>query len=186
VSPNKNELSVLLKVIKIVKSIMKKISIQKLTVENFKIYGSFSNLINPKSPRLGPEPIEFYRDIEQLNIGQSNVASFSVCRVSKRPLIIQKLEFHNYTSEGLLPLDGDVLIHVALASRNGEVPVDKIEVFLIPKGTFVTIRPGVWHHAPFAYGCDYVNAMVVLPERTYAKDCFVSIIPEADQLEIEI
>lgn len=165
---------------------MKKINIKKLSFDNFRIYGSFSEMINPKAPRLGPEPIEFYRDMEQLNLGQSNTASFSVCRVSKRPMVISKLEFHNYTAEGLMPVDGDVLIHVALATRNGEVPLDRIEVFLVPKGTLVTIRPGVWHHAPFAFGYDFVNVLVVLPERTYAKDCFVSIIPEDKQLEIEV
>lgn len=165
---------------------MKRISVQKLTTENFKIYGSFSNLINPKAPRLGPEPIEFYRDMEQLNLGQANIASFSVCRVSKRPLLIQKLEFHNHNDEGLLPIDGDVLIHVALATRNGEVPTDLIEVFLVPKGTFVRIRPGVWHHAPFAFDSDYVNVLVVLPERTYANDCAVFLIPDDKQIEIVI
>jgi ureidoglycolate lyase len=164
---------------------MGKIGIKKLTSDNFKIYGSFSNMINPKAPRLGPEPIEFYRDMEQLNLGQTSIASFSVCRVTKRPLLIQKLEFHNHSAEGLLPIDGDVLIHVALATRNGEVPLDRIEVFLVPKGTLVTIRPGVWHHAPFAFGSDYVNVIVVLPERTYVNDCFVSVIPDEEQSEIE-
>ena len=163
---------------------MKKISLQKLTLDKFKIYGSFSNMINPKTPRLGPEPIEFYRDIELLNLGQTNTASFSVCRVTKRPFVIQKLEFHNNSEEGVLPLDGDVLIHVALATRNGEVPMDKIEVFLVPKGTLVTIRRGVWHHAPFAFDCDYVNVLIVLPERTYAKDCFVFLVPDNEKIEI--
>ncbi len=165
---------------------MKKIQIKKLTAENFKIYGSFSRLINPAAPRLGPEPIEFYRDMEQLSLGQTNTASFSVCRVSKRPLVIQKLEFHHHCGEGLCPLDGDVLIHVALATKKGDVPLDRIEVFRVPKGTLVTLRPGVWHHAPFAIDCDFVNAMVVLPERTYMNDCFVFIIPEEDQIEIEL
>lgn len=168
-----------------VRNSMKKIYIKKLTLDTFKIYGSFSNLINPKAPRLGPEPIEFYRDIEQLNLGKTNIASFSVARVTKRTLVIQKLEFHNNSEEGVLPIDGDVLIHVALATRNGEVPLDRIEVFLVPKGTLVTIRPGVWHHAPFAFGCEYVNVLVVLPERAYANDCFVSMIPEGEQMVIE-
>jgi ureidoglycolate lyase len=163
---------------------MKKISIKKLNSDNFKIYGSFSNMINPKTPRLGPEPIEFYHDMEQLNLGQTNNASFSVCRVTKRPFVIQKLELHNNSAEGIFPIDGDVFIHVGLATRNGEIPLDRIEVFLIPKGTLVTIRPGVWHHAPFAYGGEYVNVLVVLPERTYVKDCFVTLIPEDEQMEI--
>jgi len=164
---------------------MGKISIKILTSDNFKIYGSFSNMINPKAHRLGPEPVEFYPDIEQLNLGLTNNASFSVVRVTKRPLLVQKLEFHNNSCEGLLPIDGDVLIHVAIATRNGEVPLDQIEVFFVPKGTLVILRPGVWHHAPFAFGHDVVNALIILPERTYAKDCFVTIIPEEKQMEVD-
>jgi ureidoglycolate lyase len=59
-------------------------------------------------------------------------------------------------------------------------------VFLVPKGTLVKIRQGVWHHAPFAFNCDFVNVLVVLPERSYANNCIVSIIPEAEQMEIEL
>jgi ureidoglycolate lyase len=158
--------------------------IQELSLENFRIYGSFSNMINPKAPRLGPEPIEFYRDMELLNLG-TNTAAFSVTRVSKRTQVIAKLEFHSHSGEGMLPLDGDVLIHVALATRNGEVPLDKIEVFRVPKGTLVTLRPGVLHHAPFVCGSDCVNVLVVLPERTYANDCFVHQISEEERIEIE-
>lgn len=165
---------------------MRKIAIKEMTVENFKVYGSFSTMINPATPRLGPEPIEFYRDMEQLSLGQANIASFSVTRVAKRPFEIAKLEFHNNSGEGILPLDGDVLIHVALATRNGEVPLDRIEVFRVPKGTLVILQPGVWHHAPFSQFSDHVNVLVVLPERTYAKDCIVYVIPEEDQLAIEI
>lgn len=165
---------------------MRKISIKELTLESFKIYGSFSHMINPKAPKLGPEPIEFYRDMELLNLGQTNIASFSVTRVSKRPLVIQKVEYHDYSGEAILPLDGDVLIHLGLATRNIEAPLDQIEVFRVPKGTLVIIRPGVWHHAPFAWECDYANVLVVLPERTYVKDCHVFTIPDEKQIAIEV
>jgi ureidoglycolate lyase len=166
--------------------IMEKLLVKELTAENFKLYGTFANMINPKRPKLGPEPVEFYRDMEQLCLGQTGMASFSVTRVSKRPLIIEKLEFHSYTGEAILPLDGDVLIHLGIATKSGVVPVDKIEVFRVPQGTLVTIRPGVWHHAPFAINNDYVNVVVVLPERTYMNDCVVYIIPDNEKLEIQI
>jgi ureidoglycolate lyase len=164
---------------------MKQISVKELTDTNFKIYGSFSNLLNPDVPKLGPGLVEFYRDMERVNLGQSSVASFSVVHVVNRPKIIQKLEYHNYCGEALLPIDGNALIHVAPATRNGEVPrSDQIEVFRVPRGTLVTIRPGVWHHAPFASGCDVLNALVVLPERTYAIDCYVVVLSEEECLEI--
>jgi ureidoglycolate lyase len=43
----------------------------------------------------------------------------------------------------------------------------------VPKGTLVVLRRGVWHHAPFAAGKSAVNAIIVLPERTYKNDCIV-------------
>lgn len=163
---------------------MKKVPVKELTSDSFKIYGSYSDMINPRTPHLGTEPVEFYRDMEQLNLGQTSIASFSVTRVTRRAYVVQKMEFHNHSGEGILPLDGDVLIHVAPATRTGEGLMDKIEVFRVPKGTLVILRPGVWHHAPFAYECDYSNILVVLPERTYVNDCNVYIIPEEDKMEI--
>jgi ureidoglycolate lyase len=49
----------------------------------------------------------------------------------------------------------------------------------------VALRPGVWHHAPFTCDKEYVNTLIVLPERTYAIDCEVYEIPEEDRVEIE-
>jgi ureidoglycolate lyase len=164
---------------------MKQIAVQELSVAGFKIYGSFSKLINPDAPKLGPGVVEFYRDMERVNLGRTTVASFSVTHVNPRPKLIQKVEYHNYCGEAILPLDGAVLIHVAPATRGGEIPAaDQIEVFHVPKGTLVTLRPGVWHQAPFACGTEVVNVLVVLPERTYASDCYVTILPEEEYLEI--
>jgi ureidoglycolate lyase len=164
---------------------MQQVAVKELSISGFKIYGSFSNLINPDAPKLRPGVVEFYRDMERVNLGQTSVASFSVTHVTVRPKIIQKLEYHNYSGEAMLPLDGDVLIHVAQATRHGAVPAaDQIEVFRVPQGTLVTLRPGVWHQAPFTCGNDVVNVLVVLPERTYANDCYVTVLPEEAYLEI--
>ena len=43
----------------------------------------------------------------------------------------------------------------------------------------VSIRPGVWHHAPFALDTDCANVLILLPERIYANDCtVVELAPE--------
>ena len=88
-------------------------------------------------------------------------------------MVIDVSEFHSACGEGNLPLDGDIAIHVGPATPNGETPVGRIEVFRVPKGAMVVMRPGVWHHAPFALDTDCVNTLIVLPERTYANDCQV-------------
>lgn len=158
--------------------------IKELTLESFSPYGAYSNMINPNTNKIGEEPIEFYRDMTLLNLGNSGQPSFSVCRVVKRPFVVDITEYHAFTGEGILPLDGDVLIHVGPACPEGELPVEDFEIFRVPKGTFVALRPGVWHHAPFAYKTDVVNTLIVLPERTYANDCKVFEIPKEKQIKI--
>ncbi|GAF84777.1 unnamed protein product [marine sediment metagenome] len=163
---------------------MRKEKVRELTLESFARYGSFANMVNPQAEKLGAEPIEFYRDMVQLDMGSRTIASFSTCRVCRRPPVVDVTEFHNGTAEGVLPLDADILIHVGPATPVGEVPLDRIEIFRVPKGTFVSLHPGVWHHAPFAYNTDVANVLIVLPERTYAIDCHVTEIAEKDRIEI--
>ncbi len=163
---------------------MKEISWKKLSVEGFARYGSYANMINPSAPHLGAEPIEFYRDMVQSVVGTVPVVSFGVCRVVKRPFVIDVSEYHDTTCEIVLPLDGDVVMHVAVAVPEHEFPFDLAEAFLVPRGTIACLRPGVWHHAPFAFRTDCVNCLIALPERTYNNDCKVFPFPAEKHLRI--
>ena len=163
---------------------MRTTTIKELTLENFRPYGSFASMLNPNTQRIGAKPIEFFRDMVPLNLATSTTASFSVCRVEKRPVIVDVVEYHSYCGEGILPLDGDVLIHVGPATPAGIVPFEVIEIFRVPQGTMVSLHPGVWHHAPFTHGSDAVNVLIVLPERTYANDCTVVELSEEQQITI--
>ena len=162
---------------------MRKQEIKKLSTEDFGKYGTFANMLNPDAEKIGAEPIEFYRDMVRLDLGGRGIASFSICRVCKRAPVVDVTEFHNNCGEGILPLDADVLIHVGPATVPGEVPLDKIEIFHVPRGTLVSLNPGVWHHAPFAYNAEVANVLIVLPERTYAVDCHVTELGGADRIE---
>ena len=165
--------------------IMKKSPIKELSLESFAKYGSYANMINPKTEKLGAEPIEFFRDMVPLDLGSRTIASFSTCRVCKREPVVDVTEYHDGTGEGVLPLDADILIHVGPATAGGCVPLDKIEIFRVPRGTFVSLKPGVWHHAPFAHNAEVANVLIVLPERTYEIDCKVTELAEADRVAIE-
>jgi ureidoglycolate lyase len=166
------------------KATVKKVTVKKLTVEAFHMYGSFANLTEPSGPKLGFGPVEFYRDMAILSLGQIGEAAFSVTRVQKRANVIDAMECHNHTGEACLPLDGDILMHVAPATPPQAVPLDKIEVFRVPKGTLVVLRPGVWHCAPFAEKNDFVNCMVVLPERTYCNDIYFYKMTKEEEIKI--
>ena len=164
---------------------MKTVHMKELSLEAFLPYGTYSSLYNSQGIMLGGEPIEFYPDLLQVNLGTHNCASLSTCRICKRPPIIDVTECHFFCEEGLLPFDGDIAIHVAPATSDKQIPLDQVEVFRIPKGTLVCLRPGVWHHAPFTLTGEPVNVLVVLPEKTYANDCHVYELPEQQHLEIK-
>jgi len=159
--------------------------IEQLTMESFVPYGYFSPMINPKTEKIGNPPIEFYRDMLQLDLGLMTKASFSICRVQKRPEVVDTTEYHTSCGELLLPLDNDILIHVAPATENDVIPYHKIRIFHVPKGTCVVLRPGVWHHAPFVDKGEYANILTVLPERTYANDCRVFELKDDQKVTIE-
>jgi len=163
---------------------MKEIAYKKLSLEGFAVFGTYANMINPSAPKLGAEPIEFYRDMVQSQLGTVPVASFGVCRVVKRPFVMDVSEYHDTCCEIVLPLDGDVLLHVAPAVPEKEFPFDSAEVFLVPRGTICCLRPGVWHHAPYAFGTTVVNCLIALPERTYNNDCKVYQFPKDAQMKI--
>jgi ureidoglycolate lyase len=123
----------------------------------------------------------------QQDLGSSTIASFSTCRVEPRELVVDVTEYHTAAGEGILPLDNDVLIHVAPATAaDAGVPLDKIVVFRVPQGTMVVLRPGVWHHAPFSPNDKPANVLIVLPERTYANDCKVFQLEEPDKIAIDM
>jgi len=165
---------------------MRTTKIKELTLEAFQPFGSYAQFINPAAEKLGPPPVEFFRDMLQQDLGPGGAASFSTCRVEKRAMVIDITEYHTHTAEGMLPLDNDVLIHVAPATAaDGRVPLDKIVVFRVPKGTMVVIRPGVWHHAPFTVNDAPANVLIVLPERIYANECAIFPLGENDRIQIE-
>ncbi len=165
---------------------MRKVKIEPLLPEAFAPFGTFANLINPKADKLGDKPVEFFRDMVQLDVNPLNMLSYSTCRVEPRELVIDILEYHSSCSEGILPLDNDILVQVAPATHPKDpLPLGKVRVFYVPKGTILTIKPGVWHWGPFTTNDKPANILINLPERTYANDCTVVELEENDCIGIE-
>lgn len=166
---------------------MRSVPVEELSPEAFRPFGVYAGMLVPEGEAIGESPVRFYRDMVQMAFGEPrSLPSFSVCRVERRPLVVDVTEMHSYAAEGNMPLDGDALVHVAPATPNGVCPAERIRVFRIPRGTFFTMNPGVWHHAPFVVGAAAALSMlVVLPERTYANDCLVVELDEARRVAIQ-
>jgi ureidoglycolate lyase len=165
---------------------MHRIHIEPLTAESFMPFGTFASLVSPRGPRIGEAPIEFFRDTLQHSLSIATAVSFSTCRVQPRPLIVDVLEYHSYTGEAMLALDNDMIVQTGPATRlDDPVPVDDLRAFNVPRGTMVTLRPGVWHHAPFTPNKSPLHVLVSLPERAYANDCVVVELTRSQRVLIE-
>jgi ureidoglycolate hydrolase len=163
---------------------MKTIAAQPLTPEAFRKYGVYQNLLDdeavgafsPFSKNAG-----FCPDLLTLNFGTSTLPSISVCRVQKTERnIVSFLEAHQYTCEGLIPLDGDVIIFVGMPAR-GRLSADHLEAFLVPKGTFVKLEPHIIHGTQYPLSDGITHLICMLPERTFKNDMIAQRLEEDDE-----
>ena len=117
---------------------MRKIKAKPITVENFRPYGSLTDLMNPTGYSLG----DFYQDRLLMHASGQMQMAFSPLLIRKpEKMIVDTAEFHNSTQEGVLCLDDDVIVHVAPAGKD---PVPELtEAFFVPKGTMVLLNTGV-------------------------------------------
>ena len=154
---------------------MKQIKAKPITAENFKEFGSFTDLMNPEGFSLG----DFYQDRLKMHCSGNLQTAFSPLLIRKpEKMVVSSAEYHNYTQEGVLCLDDDVVVHVAPAGK--EAVPELTEAFLVPQGTMVLLNTGVWHFKELAH------VLIVLPERTYFNDCVVVDYPEEQWVEITL
>ena len=152
------------------------LAVTPLTVEAFRDFGTFAPLTPPTAtPLVAGDPISFWPDaggVLCLGPAGNNLVAAGICQTAWRPLQIDVCEYHTNTSEGICPLDGDIYLHVGRPTGDDVIPA--LAVFAVPRGTMVMLKPGVWHHAPFAvHPGTTVNTLILLPQRTYANDCVV-------------
>ena len=164
---------------------MRTIKAVPITVENFRPYGSFTSMLEPKG-NCFPGDNTFYPDQVELNVQGGKPITFSPLVVKKpERMIVTQAEYHNYTGEGVFVIDDDAVIHVAPPSKRVIVP-EKTEAFIVPKGTLIRLNTGVWHLAALPVHAPLLHVMIILPERVYANDCTVCDYPEDRQVLIEM
>ncbi|MGI5877733.1 MAG: ureidoglycolate lyase [Christensenellales bacterium] len=166
---------------------MRTISVKTLSREAFAPYGEYHNLLSPDPSRvrLGNEITGFWPDLCAQALSGALV-SYSASEIHPRPLVITKTEYHNHCGEAMLPINADMILHVGPAVAADVPPLDRFEAFLLPAGTIVTIRPGVWHHSLFVCGEKSGVALIALPPRTYKNDCVAVTLSEDEQIRIAL
>ena len=161
---------------------MRKIKAEKLTAEAFAPFGQFYKIDSPDGYALCGELHKFYPD--RINADSGHRIGFSPI-VVKNPgeIIITQQEYHTTTWEMIMPLNDDMILHCAPASAGTPVP-DYVKAFIVPKNTLVKMNAAIWHLAPLPVNEEYLNALIILPECTYANDCTVVDLKEDEQFQI--
>lgn len=161
---------------------MKQIKAVPITHENFAPFGQFYTMADPKGYALCGEIHKFFPD--RLTASANHNVGYSPILVKKpERMIISAVEYHTTTWEIIMPLNDDMVLHVAPASAGTPVP-DLAQAFIVPKNTLVKINAAIWHLAPLPKSADELCAMIILPECTYANDCTVVPLKEEEQFEI--
>lgn len=162
---------------------MKTVKVEKLTKEAFAPFGSYYDMINPEGYALSGEIHKFFPD--RLTAYHDREVAFSPILVKKPEVMkITQIEYHTTTSEIIMPLNDDMILHVAPPSAGKPLP-EYTKAFLVPKNTIIKMNACVWHLAPLPANVSELCAMIVLPECTYMNDCIVVDLKDDEQFVIE-
>lgn len=161
---------------------MRQIKAETLTHEAFAPFGQFYPMANPQGYALCGELHQFFPD--RLTADSTHRLGFSPILVKKPDkLVITQQEYHTTTWEMIMPLNDDMILHVAPASAG--TPVTHLaRAFIVPKNTLIKMNAAIWHLAPLPAHADQLAALIVLPECTYANDCTVVDLKPEEQFEI--
>ncbi len=161
---------------------MRKVQLQPLTHEAFAPFGQFYAMEQPQGHALCGELHRFFPD--RISADCNHRVGYSPILVKKpEKMVITQQEYHTTTWELILPMNDDMILHVAPASAGTPV-TEQAKAFLVPKHTLVKMNAAIWHLAPLPANADELAAMIILPECTYANDCTVVDLTPEQQFEI--
>ena len=163
---------------------MRTIKAEPLTREAYAPFGTYYSFTEPEGYSLNGELHRFFPD--RVSESYTTRAGFSPILVKKpEKMVITQVEYHTTTPEIIMPLNDDMIIHVAPASGGTPVP-ELTHAFIVPQHTLVKINTAIWHLAPLPVHVDELAAMIVLTECTYANDCTVVDLGAEEYFEIEL
>ena len=124
-----------------------KLSLKKISKENFSLYGDLITTRNKISKDINQNTTQSFFDLANIEIlGEDNKVRLNIFNAKKRifPLSIDMLEMHPLSSQVFLPLIKVDFI-VLVAPSDIKPDLSKIEIFKISNGDGINFNTGVWH-----------------------------------------
>lgn len=163
---------------------MRTIKAQPLSKKAFSPFGQYYSMAKPDGYALCGEIHRFYPD--RINASQGNNVGYSTLVVQKpETMLVKQVEYHTTTAELIMPLNDDMILHVAQPSGGKPIPEHTV-AFVVPKNTLVKLNACVWHLAPMPKTKSELYALIILPECTYINDCTVVDLTEDEQFTITL
>jgi len=120
---------------------------KKITKENFSPFGDIISTKNVKPIDINAGYAKRYDNLANIDISndQGN-AIVSIFSASKRtfPMKIDMMEKHPLGSQAFIPMN-DTTFLVLVAPQGNKPNLDKIESFIVPPGTGINYKLGIWH-----------------------------------------
>lgn len=143
-------------------------------------YGYLVSLPSSRPP-IDNEELSYWPTLAPLEL-QGGWGEVGVCEVRQRAARVSQMERHVRTSEFVAPINGELIVPIALRTREPE-PGRGLIAVRVRVGEGLMLHPGVWHWAGYPHR-DRVSFWVIFRRLTAIED--LEIAPLKDPVSISL
>lgn len=137
-------------------------------------YGCLLSLPS-SAPPIQNEELRYWPTLAPLEL-KDGWGEVGICEVVRRPARVTQMERHVQTSEFVAPMNGPLLVPIAL--RTAAAPPGKgLVAVRVRVGEGLMLHPGVWHWAGYP-DRDRVSFWVIFRRFTAKEDLEIKLLPE--------
>ncbi|MEO6798045.1 MAG: ureidoglycolate lyase [Candidatus Dormibacter sp.] len=131
------------------------------------------------APPIENEELRYWPTLAPLELKDGWV-EVGICEVNRRPARLSKMERHVLTSEFVAPMNGELLVPIALRTT-GRTPGDGLVAARVRVGEGLMLHPGVWHWAGYP-DRERVSFWVIFKRFTAREDLEIAPLTEAMEI----
>jgi len=131
-------------------------------------------------PPIDNEELRYWPTLAPLEL-RDGWGEVGICEVRRRPAQVTRMERHVRTSEFVAPMNGELLVPIALRTEKAK-PGKGLVAVRVCAGEGLMLHPGVWHWAGYP-DRDLVKFWVIFRRMTAKEDLEIAALPEAIAVE---
>lgn len=132
------------------------------------------------APPIENEELRYWPTLAPLEL-KDGWGEVGVCEVVRRPARVSKMERHVRTSEFVAPMNGELLVPIALRT-SGSSPDEGLIAVRVRVGEGLMLHPGVWHWAGYP-DRERVSFWVIFRRETAKEDLEIAPLPETVEIK---